>query len=209
MRKALHNERTKNRFFEEAKKTAGQPAALSEVEEQRVKAHAGLVRNEAENAKKRYDLVGKGPIDPLAGVDAEDFDVGGVDDLDIPGEDGLEETDDQAAYREPYVISYDEFAEEHNEYSKITLYYYVDDDTICGEDEEIIAEYDEFIGWDALNYLEVNTTVWVRNDRIAADYEVTRVNGSYQELIMGEPPLNLSPREKQQWMAKHKRDSDE
>ena len=163
------------------------------------------VSNEYEAAKTAYHLAGskdilgsnevKGEeedmVDPLDGVDAEDFDEDA--DLSIPGEgpDGEE----PLSMSEPYLIDYEDFYEEdpNPKQEKIILFYYVQDDIVADENDEIMPEPDEFIGVDALPTLEMATNVWVRNERLGIDYEIIRTNGSYEmQLASGNDPRKLA-----------------
>ena len=76
----------------------------------------------------------------------------------------------------PYVISQFDFINGHNRYDQITLNYY--DDGILEEalSEEIIDDIDGVIGKDSLDkFGEFEPdVVFVRNERLGADYEVIR-----------------------------------
>jgi len=97
----------------------------------------------------------------------------------------------------PYLIDDREYTDEFEHHDKITLYYYRVDDVLCEENEEIIDEVEETVGFDALSKLEMQTSVWVRNEPISTDYEIISLNKSYAETVyrIGVEE-NLSPREK-------------
>lgn len=102
----------------------------------------------------------------------------------------------------PYVISDEEFADEMPHFDKVTLYYYMTDDILTDDNEEPIVDIDDVIGYDALVTLgnEQSNTIWVRNNRISTDYEVVRLNQSYQESVLGikpEPPIRTIERNRE------------
>ena len=100
----------------------------------------------------------------------------------------------------PYIINDREFAEEFDHHDKISLYYYRVDDVLCEENEEIIDNIEGTIGYDALTALDMQTTVWVRNEPLAIDYEVIALNSSFAESVHGvhiqENNRILTPRER-------------
>lgn len=98
----------------------------------------------------------------------------------------------------PYIIDSDEFTNEFDHHDKISLYYYRVDDILCEESEEVVEDVEAVIGYDALAALDMQTTVWVRNEPLCIDYEVISINKSYAEQIhgLGVSDTALSPREK-------------
>jgi len=86
---------------------------------------------------------------------------------------------------QPYIINDREYSEEFPHHDKISLYYYRVDDVLCEENEEIIDDVDATIGPDTLSLLDTQTTVWVRNEPLAIDYEIIALNKSYAELAHG------------------------
>jgi hypothetical protein len=92
---------------------------------------------------------------------------------------------------EPYVISVEEFSEGKENYDKSTIYYYEADETLADENEETITDVIATVGRDSLNAFGVNSgdddIVYVRNEKIGIDYEVIRIKGSYQEIVLGTP----------------------
>lgn len=93
---------------------------------------------------------------------------------------------------EPYVISVDEYNEENETHDKLTITYYNIDDTLVDERDEIIADVDSIIGNEALSRFGDGSNdpdiVYVCNERLAIDYEVIRVDKSYQETVLGIVP---------------------
>ena len=88
----------------------------------------------------------------------------------------------------PYVISYKEFSEEKDYYDKLTISYYNVDDTLADDQEEIL-DVTSIIGNEALSCFgrgsNDSEVVYVRNERLASDFEVIRTQQSYQENVFG------------------------
>lgn len=90
---------------------------------------------------------------------------------------------------EPYVISVKEFMEDRDEYDKITITYFEDDDVLCDEREEVIPNVEATVGSNALTSFgelsEDSKIVYVRNERTSTDFEVVRDTRSYAEVVLG------------------------
>ena len=85
--------------------------------------------------------------------------------------------------QDPYVITEEEFNNDHPEYEKISLEYY-EDDGVIAEDSEAIVDIDGSIGYDAIAEFADNDNLnelYIRNNALATDFEITRVYGSYNE----------------------------
>ena len=80
---------------------------------------------------------------------------------------------------QPYVINADEFSNCFDHHDKISLYYYSMDDVLADESDEVIDEIEDVIGFDSLNVFDTQTTVWVRNEPMATDFEVICLHQSY------------------------------
>lgn len=107
---------------------------------------------------------------------------------------------------EPYLITDIEFSEGCTHYDKLTCYYYADDDTMTDEHERLLFEDDRDKTLGVMNVIDGfkapdTKTIWIRNERLGADYEVILINGSYNELVSG---AKLSPRERQEARMKRK-----
>ena len=90
----------------------------------------------------------------------------------------------------PYIISVEEFMDDLPVYDKITLTYFEDDDTLIEEkDESVIDNADEIVGDDNLLKFGYDPrdkdSIHVRNERLECDFEVTRDERSYVEVILG------------------------
>jgi hypothetical protein len=90
----------------------------------------------------------------------------------------------------PYVISVEEFMDDEPVYDKITLTYFEEDDTLIEEkDESVIDNADEVVGDHNLLKFGYDPrdkdAIHVRNERLECDFEVTRDERSYVEVILG------------------------
>lgn len=74
----------------------------------------------------------------------------------------------------PYVITPDEFGDIY-EYETLTLFYFADG-VVTDSDKQPLDDVDEIIGLDSLNHFGEyeEDAVYVRNDRLKADYEVLK-----------------------------------
>lgn len=85
----------------------------------------------------------------------------------------------------PYIISDVEFSEEYDHHEKLTLLYYRLDDVLCDDTDDVVEDAEEVIGLEALDALDRETTVWVRNETLGIDCEVIGLNKSYAEDVHG------------------------
>lgn len=90
----------------------------------------------------------------------------------------------------PYVVHEDEWSDGAQEgYSKITLTYYEGDLTLVDESDEPIPDIEGVIGRQSLLRFGHGTgdanTMFVRNERLATDFEVVRSTGKYAEEVLG------------------------
>lgn len=96
---------------------------------------------------------------------------------------------------QPYVISSDEYNDEFIHHDKLSIYYYILDDVLCDEHEQPMDDIAGTIGYDCFKILENQSAAWVRNERLAIDYEICVVRSSYAEVVQGVPHKAMSPRE--------------
>lgn len=161
---------------------------------------ARVSRNPYEAAKTHYNLSSA----TLSSVPDEDYpeetDVGAGEEREVP------ETEEFEVPIYPYVITSDQFLEDSDKYDKVSLYYYSLDDVLCDEQEEVIDDIDDTVGYDALAILDMQTSVWVRNERLHIDYEILSVKQTYAEAVLGiENKPNQTPREKYEQRAKRRK----
>lgn len=89
--------------------------------------------------------------------------------------------------RKPKLIKEDTFEYDgRGVYDKCDLYYYVDDDTLASEDEEIIDNIDHTVG-DCLDKFGFRSNdegeIYVRNFYTMTDYRITKMFTAFGELI--------------------------
>lgn len=82
---------------------------------------------------------------------------------------------------DPYVISIDDFGQEEG-YDTITLTAY-SDGTIANYADDELEDPESTIGEDVLSKFGDEDVVYIRNDRLKADFEVVRDNRTYVEVI--------------------------
>lgn len=156
---------------------------------------SSLDENPYEQAKRNYNLTGKRateqPVDPDGENEEEDEEPITDDAGKTEEEMDLSKVD----RTQPYVIDSHEFTDEFDHHDKLSLYYYRVDDVLCDEDESVIEEIEETVGYDAISVLDKQTTVWVRNEPLCTDYEIVALNESYSKGEKDESGKNLTPRE--------------
>lgn len=89
----------------------------------------------------------------------------------------------------PYVISPDSYVTEHNDYAKIVLHYYEDNEVLeydeynLDKGDDHFADIGSTIGHDAVNHFGEfeKDTVYVRNEALGNDYEVLLEHCAYDE----------------------------
>lgn len=91
----------------------------------------------------------------------------------------------------PYVISSKEWYTNDTDYDQITLTYWADDDVLADDTNRMINEVDEVVGATNLHRFgflsEDPDIVYVRNERLKADYEITKDERNYSEIVHGIP----------------------
>ena len=156
----------------------------------------------SEQAKQNYHLIGAQTTgDKVESIYSEDGDDDeNEEDEDYPKSevyDGQERDLTHIDRTQPYVISGEEYTDEFDHHDKISLYYYVLDDTLANEREEVMDDIDGTVGWDVFKVLEMQNCAWVRNEPLGIDYEICAVRNSYAQAVHGiRQDENLSPRER-------------
>lgn len=120
----------------------------------------------------------------------------------------LEIADREANPDQPYVISYEEFHENPNGNEQSSLSYYEEDDVLADERDQPVESTDYTVGDDNLQRFGHGSrdrhVVFVRNEKLGMDFEITRSSGSYQMEVLGhEPELKHSQRRpnRRSWRA--------
>lgn len=149
----------------------------------------GTRTNQYDQVKRNYNIVGSGqmPIDhvePEGAPDDEDEDEEPLTDAaGMTEQDHLDIT--KVNRTEPYVIEEAEYSTGFDHHDKLSLYYYRWDDVLCEENEEVIDDIDGVVGFAAITVLDTQDMVWVRNERLAADYEIIGLKKSFAETVHG------------------------
>jgi hypothetical protein len=89
----------------------------------------------------------------------------------------------------PYIISIEEYMENTFEHEQTQLTYYQGDGVLADEKDGMITEVEMIVGNENLSRFghgsQDPNTVYVRNERTEADYEVTLSTGKFSEEVMG------------------------
>lgn len=85
-----------------------------------------------------------------------------------------------------YVISEEEYMEE-GDYDKVSLEYFEGDKTLVDDRDIPVDDPDAIIGEGTLDDFVISddAEMYVRNDNISIDYELTKSEGSYRDYIEG------------------------
>jgi hypothetical protein len=88
-----------------------------------------------------------------------------------------------------YIIPTQDYVEEYNNNDKLTITYYAGDDVLTDDKDSPIDDVDATIGVGTLNKFGFRSnspnTVYVRNHRLAIDFEVVRVEDSFRSAVLG------------------------
>lgn len=154
----------------------------------------------------------KPPLEELVASRIEGDDI--PEDIDLPEDD--EEYEDQLEWREdkeeaaaemevtkrrkegssprdPFIIAFDEFVQRDEIYDKLELTYYMGDDVLVDENDEMVDDVNYVLGMENMaELIDISklsgrdTTLHIRNERLGVDYEVTSVKGTYSQYVVGE-----------------------
>lgn len=131
------------------------------------------VKSIAETAKAKPDLVNyNGRYQSIVKENAYNQSTESYPENDMKGEKSMI----------PYVITPEEFGQ-NDEYDIISLTYY-SDGVLTDENDEIIENQEAMVGHGSLSRFGEyeNDMVYVRNDTIACDYEITRDEATYSSI---------------------------
>lgn len=91
--------------------------------------------------------------------------------------------------KSPFIIDMEEFQDEMSHFDKVNITFYEVDNVFCDDQDKIIDNPQNMFG-DAHQYFgylpEYPDFVYIRNYRLASDFEIQRVQASYAELILGQ-----------------------
>jgi hypothetical protein len=88
----------------------------------------------------------------------------------------------------PYIISHEEFMVAEPGFEQVSFTYYAEDDMLADARDQPIPLVDEVIGEDNLRFgygSDDDNTVFVRNEKLAIDFEITKSTGSFAGEVMG------------------------
>lgn len=180
--------------------------ALADEEIESVKAKLQNMNSENGGIRRVYRTMDNRP-DPAdiarrTIINHEEHDYGenkdSEDNLDVsePSEDDSNDQNDEDVVEEthleprkdPYFITEDEYYKD-NSFDKEVLVYYEDDEVLSDSREEMIDDVHHTVG-DAIEEFERSGEefLYIRNERLGMDFEIQRVEGSYQEAVYGYVP---------------------
>lgn len=89
----------------------------------------------------------------------------------------------------PFIVSSDEFFNDDQDYETITITYYEGDEILADDRDEVIYDIDGTIGVGTIDYFghdkDDPNTIYVRNHKVEANYEVILDKGSYSKEVLG------------------------
>ena len=106
--------------------------------------------------------------------------------------DRKEEGDDEVPYiNGPYVIEPEDFADGKYDHDCYCINYY--SDGVLADDWGVELDIEETIGLDALEHFgdHEEDVVHVRNERLRADYEVTKDPRKYTDVVADDPQMHM------------------
>lgn len=102
----------------------------------------------------------------------------------------------------PYILSKEEYFQNETNYSQVTLTYFAGDAVLADDRDQYVDTVDDTVGLVNLErfgfWSEDPRVVYVRNERLACDFEVLLSDGKYSVEVMGlddEPPVNEPTRQ--------------
>lgn len=104
---------------------------------------------------------------------------------------GTDEEPEDSAVR-PFVISAEQWFQNETDYSQITLTYWADDDVLTDDARRVVTDVDNVVGATNLHRFGFKSDdadlVYVRNHRLSADYEITKDERNWGEVVHGVDP---------------------
>lgn len=88
----------------------------------------------------------------------------------------------------PYIIHHDEFFDAESVYEKTSYILYEGDTVLVGEDGQPLADANATVGMGNFRFgygSEDENIVYIRNDKLSLDIEITRNPGRYEEEVLG------------------------
>lgn len=161
--------------------------------EKKEKRDGAQAKKQYENLVRQYDKMykEKPSLEELkASMEHPDDDINTEDYVEFTGE-----TDEQIeVVKEPHpdtlpgpvIIPEEEYANDWR-FEKCAITYYIGDETLADEDETMIDDVEYTVSWEALRILveEDLDAVYVRNEKLGIDYEITPNARKYSEEVLG------------------------
>lgn len=111
-----------------------------------------------------------------------------------PDEYDMEEERDNRKNGVPYVVTLQEYEDAVDGFEQEVLTYFIGDDTLVDENEQVIDDVEGTVGKANLRKFGLGSgdgkTVYIRNETRALDFEVIRSDSSYAEEVLGLTPDN-------------------
>jgi hypothetical protein len=120
--------------------------------------------------------------------------------------------DDEPVHNQdrPYVIEAAEWYLNETNYDQITLTFWADDEVLIDDSKRVITDVDSVVGATNLHRFgfksEDPEIVYVRNERLEVDYEITKDDRSYSEVKHG---VDSNDRDEQEARRSRMRSNDE
>jgi len=115
-----------------------------------------------------------------------------------PNDEDEDEDDGPFDPESPYIITEEDYAETHLEYDKQVLTYYEGDDVLTEEGDGTVDEVNSLVGIDSLTKFGKKSgdknVVYVRNRRLAVDFEIVRKEAAYTQVVLGMKPTKAQKR---------------
>lgn len=170
----------------------------------RVMKYSSAIRQGEEGKGRPLINYNKPPLEikDWGDIEEDDVDEEDGDEIDLAYEAELEARAEEFAKRKhenrkngrPYVIEHDEYEDGPDEYERHCLYYYSSDRVLCEDNDDVVEDEEELVGFDYEDVLDMQTTVWVRNDTLMSLYEIHRIDESYKLSVEG---VVETPRERE------------
>lgn len=123
-------------------------------------------------------------------VGGEDFEtyLAGMESPEEDDDDDIDDIDDDisGSDRGPYLISAGEFCNNRTYYDKVSVNYFDEDDVVADDRDEVMDNADKVLGdlQRAFGRSDGSAVIYIRNEELEVDYEVSLVNGSYRKEVL-------------------------
>lgn len=115
-----------------------------------------------------------------------------LSEMESPEEDDEEEDEDDddppnpKKEKGPYLITAGEFCNNRTYYDKISLNYFSKDDVVADDRDEVMENADKILGdlQSLFATSRASSVIYIRNEELEVDYEVSFVDGSYREEVL-------------------------